>query len=75
MKAFCRGHRTFIVKTPGLSRQKSPAQTIMILLLESGLIFFGIQVNYFGVVLLRVLTFLTDSVLVLQCVWPPYGCC
>ena len=33
-------------------------QTILILLLESGLVFLAIQVSYFGIVLLRVLTFL-----------------
>ena len=69
----CRGYRTFILKTPGPSRRKNPVQTILILLVESGLVFLGIQVSYFGIVLAdmqiqTILTLLADSLLVNQCV-------
>ena len=69
----CRGHRTFILKTLGPSKRKNPVQTILILLVESGLVFLGIQVSYFGIVLAdmqiqTILTLLADSLLVNQCV-------
>ena len=74
-EGFCRGYRTSILKTPGPSKRKGPVQTILVLLVESGLVFLGIQVSYFSICLLicprkivKVLTFLTDSVLVGLCV-------
>ena len=74
MKGYCRGYRTSILKTLGPSRRKRPVQTILILLVESGLVFLVIQVSYFGLCLMmylrkivNVLTFLTDTVLVGQC--------
>jgi len=73
MKEYFRGHRTFILKTLGPSRRKSRGQTILILLVESGLVFLVIQASYFGLVLADILTFLTVSVLVDQCVqWDRY---
>jgi len=45
MKWYCRTHCSFIVKTLGLSGRKSPAQTILILLIESGLVFLRFQVS------------------------------
>jgi len=51
MKAYCRRHRTFILKTLGPSRRESRGQAILILLVESGLVFLGIQVSHFGIVL------------------------
>ena len=70
MKGYSRGYRrrTFILNTLGPSRRKSPVKTIFILLIESGLVFLGLQVGSFGIVLLKVLTCLPDSVLVDQCV-------
>ena len=67
---YSRGYRrcTVILKTLSSSRRNSPVQTILILLVESGLVFLAIQVISFGLVLLKVLTFLTDSILVDQCV-------
>ena len=51
MKGYCRGHRKFILKTLDGDRRKSPVQTILIPLVESGLVFLGIQVSYFGILL------------------------
>jgi len=72
----CRSHCKFILKTLRWSRQKSLVQMILLLLVESGLVFLVIQVSYFGICLLmslckilKVLTLLTDSILVDQCVW------
>ena len=50
MKGYYRGYCTFILKTLGLSRRKSPVQAILILLVESGFAFLGIQVSCFGIV-------------------------
>ena len=47
-KGYSREHRTIILKTLGPSRRKSPVQTILILLVESGLVYLAIQVSYFG---------------------------
>ena len=73
MKGSCRGYHIYILKTLGLSRQKSPVQAILILLIESGFAFFGIQVSHFGTVpgdeIHKVFTSLTDSVLVDWCVY------
>ena len=52
MKAYCRGHRKFTPKFLDRSRRKSPVQTILILLVESGLVYLGIQVCCFGIGLL-----------------------
>ena len=51
MGEYSRVHRAFILKTFGPQRRKSPVQTILILLVESGLVYLGIQVSYFGIVL------------------------
>ena len=71
MKRYCRGQRKFVLETLGPSRPKSSGQRILILLVESGLIFLVIQVSHFGICwlicprkILKVLTFLTDSSLV-----------
>ena len=53
MKCYCRTYHTLIVKTLGLGGRKSPAQTILILLVESGLIFLGFQVSRFCIYLAR----------------------
>ena len=42
-----RSYLTFIVKTLGLRGRTSPAQTILIILVESGLVYLGIQVGHF----------------------------
>ena len=42
-------YRTFIVKTLGLSRRRSPVQTVLILLVESGLVYLGFQVSHFDI--------------------------
>ena len=74
MKGYSRYYRTFILKFLGPNRRKSVPQTILILLVESGLVFLGFQVSDFRIVpmclckVLEVLTFLTDSVLIDQCV-------
>ena len=49
MKGYSRSHRrrTFILKTLEPRTRKSPVQTILILLIESGLVFLVIQVSYF----------------------------
>jgi len=81
MKGYFRGHRTFILKLLkplGLSRRRSLVQTILILVIESGLVYLGIQVSCFGIVLpdipgkiLKVLTFLTDSIPLFHCAYAP----
>ena len=48
------------LKALGLSRRKSPVRTILILLIESGLVFLGSQVSYFGIVLVNVLVISTN---------------
>ena len=50
VKGYSRGHRTLILKTFG-PRRKSPVQTILILLVESGLVYLTVQVSYFNIVL------------------------
>ena len=40
-----------MVKTLGLSGRKSPVQTTMILLVESGLAYLGMQVGHFYILL------------------------
>ena len=45
MKDYCRGHRKFILKTLGPSRRKSVPETILILLIDSGLVFLVVQVS------------------------------
>ena len=45
MKCYCRGYRTFIVETLGLRRRRSPVQTVLILLVESGLVYLVFQVS------------------------------
>ena len=47
LKLCCRSHRTFIVNTLGLSGRKSPVQTVLVLLVESGLVYLGLQVSDF----------------------------
>jgi len=49
MKCYCRSHRTFIVETPGSSRRKSQVHTILVLLVESGLVYLGLQVSHFHI--------------------------
>ena len=39
------------MKTPSLSRRTSLLQTILVLLVESGLVYLGIQVSHFFIVL------------------------
>ena len=51
MKKYPRVHRMFILKTFGPRRRKSPGETILILLVESGLVYLGIQVSYLDIVL------------------------
>ena len=62
-----RDYRTFILNTFGPTRRKDPVQTILIFLIESGLVYLGFQVGSSGIVLgdapTHVLTFLTDTVL------------
>ena len=53
-KEYSRGYRTSILKILGPSRREGQVQTILILLVESGLVFLGIQVSYFGIVLAHV---------------------
>ena len=36
-----------LLKTLGLNKRKSPAQTVLILLIESGLVYLGFQVGHF----------------------------
>ena len=74
VKGYRRSRCTFIMKTLELSRRKCPVQTILNLFVESGLVYLGIQVSYFGNMLANVpardhevLTFLTDHVPVFQC--------
>ena len=72
-----REHRIIILKTLGPSRRKSPVQTILILLVESGLVYLTIQVSPFGIVfvgkVLKVLTLLTDSVPRFRRAYAPRG--
>ena len=65
------------MKDLGWSRRKSPVQTMLILLVESGLVFLGFQVSHFCIsvadMYARVLTLLTDSVLNYGCAQWPYS--
>ena len=45
MKLYQRSYRTFTVKTLGLSGRKTPVQTVLILLVESGLVYLAFQVS------------------------------
>ena len=70
-----------MVKTLGLSGRKSPVQTILILLVESGLAYLGFQVSHFYILLvdtsckiLKVLTFFIDSVFGLVSGYDLYEC-
>ena len=49
MKWYCRCHRKFLGKTLGSSRRKSPVQTVLILLVESGFVYLGFQVSDFKI--------------------------
>ena len=68
----CRVHRTVIVKTLGLGGRKNRVQTLLILLVESGLVYLGFQVSDMLVCarkILKVLTVLIDSVLCFESGW------
>ena len=43
----CRSYRTSVGKAARLSGRKSPVQNILILLVESGLVYLGFQVSHF----------------------------
>ena len=45
MNRYRRSHRRLTVKTLGLSKRKSPVQTTLLLLIESGLVYLIIQVS------------------------------
>ena len=47
VKRDCRSYRTYTVKTLGLTGRKNPVQTILVLLVESGLVYLGVQVSHF----------------------------
>ena len=64
---FNRSYRTSILQSLGSSRRKSQVQAVLILLVESGLVFLVFQVSHFYILLMRVrkiltaLTVLTDG--------------
>ena len=45
MNQYCRSYRRSIMKTLSLSGRKSPVQNILILLVESGVVYLGFQVS------------------------------
>ena len=51
MKRYCRSHRTLFAKTVSSSGRKSPVRTILILLVESGLVYLAFQVSDFDILL------------------------
>ena len=68
VRLYSRRYRTSIVKILGLNRQRSPVQTILVLLVESGLVYLIFQVSDFCIVLtakFKVLAVLTAGVPVL----------
>ena len=46
---YYRSHRKFIAKTLGLRARRSPVQTVLILLVESGFVYLALQVSHFCV--------------------------
>jgi len=54
MKGYCRSYRTYIVNTLGSSRRKSAVQTMLTLLVESGLVYLVFQVSDFYILLVDV---------------------
>ena len=68
---YCRSHRTFVVKILGSSGRKSTVQAVLIVLVESGLVYLGFQVSDSPLLrtrkIFKVLTVLTDGVLDFVC--------
>jgi len=67
-----RVHRTLIVKTLGLSARKSPVQTILILLVESGLVYLAFQVSDLLIYAHRIFKVL---IILIDCVLGSESCC